>query len=153
MHTLIASMTDAYRDDLEAALARASDLEREIEALRRRNAELEAEESSENARRLAAALEREREEMRIRDTQRNDDATWRRAASDVASTKPDADDLRHRGNAFLILVAGMLVALVAGVTNSPPLGAASFALFASGIVYLYQAESRARKRRQKGERP
>lgn len=146
-------MTDAYRDDLEAALARASDLEREIEALRRRNAELEADESSENARRLASALEREREEMRIRDTRRDDDATWRRAAKEVASTKSDADDLSHRRNALLVLVAGVLVALVAGMTNSPPLGAGSFALFASGIVYLHQAESRARKRRQKGARP
>ena len=33
---------NAYRDDLEAALARVSDLEREAERLRRRNAELEA---------------------------------------------------------------------------------------------------------------
>ena len=64
------TMNNAYRDDLEAALARASDLEREVEALRKRNAELESsgqtDEARENARRLAAALEREREEAQIR---------------------------------------------------------------------------------------
>lgn len=35
-------MSDAYRDDLDAARARVSDLEREAEQLRKRNAELEA---------------------------------------------------------------------------------------------------------------
>ena len=37
-------MSDAYRDDLDAARARVSDLEREAEQLRKRNAELEARE-------------------------------------------------------------------------------------------------------------
>jgi hypothetical protein len=35
-------MSDAYRDDLDAARARVSGLEREAERLRKRNAELEA---------------------------------------------------------------------------------------------------------------
>ena len=35
-------MSDAYRDDLDAARARVSDLEREADRLRKRNAELEA---------------------------------------------------------------------------------------------------------------
>ena len=48
-------MSDADRDDLEAALARASDLERAIEDLRMRNAALEAFEARKNARRRQKA--------------------------------------------------------------------------------------------------
>jgi len=77
-------MKDAYRDDLEAALARASDLEREVEALRKRIAELESGdrqtlEARENARRLEAALEREREELQRQHQREVDDAHWRQA--------------------------------------------------------------------------
>jgi hypothetical protein len=51
-------MSDAYRDDLEAALARASDLEREIAELRARNAGLEANPAArDHARQPAAALD------------------------------------------------------------------------------------------------
>jgi hypothetical protein len=39
-------MSDAYRDDLDAARARVSDLEREADRLRKRNAELEAREDA-----------------------------------------------------------------------------------------------------------
>jgi hypothetical protein len=76
---------NAYRDDLEAAQARASDLEREVEGLRKRISELETGdratiEARENARRLAAALEREREELRQQHRWEVDDAHWRQAS-------------------------------------------------------------------------
>ena len=81
-------MSDADRDDLEAAQTRASELEREVEELRKRNAELEGagetDEARENARRLAAAIEREREEAQIRDDRKLDDAMFTQAAQEAA---------------------------------------------------------------------
>jgi predicted RNase H-like nuclease (RuvC/YqgF family) len=64
----------AYRDDLEAAQLRASDLERELNEMRARNKALEkrvegvrdTEEALANARRLQTALEREQQELRER---------------------------------------------------------------------------------------
>ena len=86
-------MSDAYRDELEAAQARASDLEREIEELRKRNAELEGtgetDEARDNARRLAAAIEREREEAQIRDDRKLDDAMFNQAAREAASARAE----------------------------------------------------------------
>jgi hypothetical protein len=59
---------NAYRDDLEAALARASDLEGEVEELQRRKAELEPDDRDERqtVQRLAAAVEREDAKRRWR---------------------------------------------------------------------------------------
>jgi hypothetical protein len=92
----VARADDEYRNDLEAALARASELEREVEELRRRNAGLEStgktDEARENARRLEAALERERAEAQVRDERKLDEAMFKQAAQEAAhaSRKPSA---------------------------------------------------------------
>ena len=144
-------MTNTYRDDLEAALARASDLEREIEDLRQRNATLEAFEARHNARRLAAAIERERDEQQRNDDRDRDEARWRGAAEEAASARSEADVVRHWRNGLWIVAAGALSLVVAGMTNSLAIGVASGALLAIGVTYLYVAEARARKRRQKAD--
>ena len=71
-------MSDAHRDELEATLGRASELDADVEELRRRNAELESsgqtDEARENARRLAAAIGREHKEAQIREERELDEA-------------------------------------------------------------------------------
>jgi Flp pilus assembly protein TadB len=144
-------MNDAYRDELEATLARASELEREIEELRRTNAELESFEARHNARRLVAAIDREREEKQRNDDRDREDARLRLAAKEAARMQADAEERLHLRNSLSILAAGLIAALVAGMTSSLAIGVGSFALFAIGLIYLYVAESQARKRRQKGD--
>jgi Flp pilus assembly protein TadB len=144
-------MNNAYRDDLEAALARASDLEREIEDLRMRNDALEAFEARKNARRLATAEERERDEEQRRDEQARDEGVLRRAAQEAARTQADAEPVEHVRNALVIVVAGVIAALAAGMTSSPAIGGGAFALLAIGLIYLCVAESIARKRQQKAD--
>lgn len=80
-------MTDSYRDELEAAQARADELQRDIERLRRRNAELEhrpeavpaapVDEATLNRERLLAAVRREREEAAARAHARYDEEQLR----------------------------------------------------------------------------
>lgn len=117
-------MTDAYRDDLEAALARVSDLEREIEMLRKRNAELESGdretiEARENARRLAAALEREREELRRQQQWEADEAHWREASREevkavrAANAALKAELAPRRAPTTMAPNAGVLIGFVA----------------------------------------
>lgn len=146
-------MNDADRADLEAALARASELEREIEELRRQNVEREAFEARHNARRLVAAIDREREDQQRNDDRNRDEARWRRAAQEAASARADAEERKQLRNGMLIVATGLVAALVAGMTNDPAVGVGSFAVFAIGLIYVYVAKSSARKRRQKGDGP
>jgi chromosome segregation ATPase len=149
-------MTDAYRDDLEAALARVSDLEREVEALRERNAELEAGDSQtvearENARRLAAALERERAELRQQHQREVDDAHWSQASRDEANaTKAANTALVKRLTTALVkrrevttaevmigtvgMVGGGMAGVVAAIVNSEPIGAIALVMFLVGAA-------------------
>jgi hypothetical protein len=153
-------MSDAHRDDLEAALARASDLEREIEELRRRNAELEAggqtDEARENARRLAAAIEREQKEAQIRDERKLDEASWRRAArnaadeaaaeASAAAAVPRIDSVfadRAVGVAFL--TGGAILEIVGMVAGSSDASICAVVLFVFGILLVISNPARKRR--------
>jgi hypothetical protein len=149
-------MTDAYRDDLEAALARVSDLEREVEALRERNAELEAGdcqtvEARENARRLAAALERERAELHRQHQREIDDAHWSQAAREEAEAARAAKaalamrtttapvQRREVTTAEVMIgivgmVGGGMAGLIAAIVNSEPIGAVALVMFLVGAA-------------------
>jgi hypothetical protein len=155
---------NAYRDDLEAALARASDLEREVAELQRRNAELEMGdrqtiEARENAHRLAAALERERDELRHDHNRQVDDAGWRRAAREAANARAAkvatnapagrSDEFKLWTNGIAGLVVGSLAGLVAITANNGWVGAASIAMLTVAVVFVVDANSLALKRRQK----
>ena len=147
-------MSDAYRDDLAAALARASDLEREVVELRKRNAELqsgdrETIEARENARRLEAALEREREELRQHHEQDVETEGRVQAARILGTQFPPAPQLadpfawHRRGIAIISILAGLLAAVagakaeLAGVkTESGTLEACFVALIVIGVFLL-----------------
>ena len=145
------SMTDTYRDDLDAALARASDSKREVEALRERNAELEmSPEARENARRLAAALERERAEVQQHHQSEVDSAHWMqasreeakaaRAANDVAKQTTIAPVKRREVTKAKVLVGivgmvgGGMAGVVAAIVNSEPIGAVALVMFLVGAA-------------------
>jgi predicted RNase H-like nuclease (RuvC/YqgF family) len=149
----VKTMNEAYRDDLEAALARASDLEREVEALRRRNAELESGdratiEARENARRLEAALERERDELRQR-FENDLDAELARRQSELARR----DSEQHRRDSELasdrqqdrplepfavlgvtIICLGAFIAIAAASTGGLDAGIGGLCVFGAFLV-------------------
>ena len=146
-------MSDAHRDDLEAALVRASELDREVEELRRRNAELEAggqtDEARENARRLAAAIEREQKEAQIRDERKLDEASWHEAQirqqrelvarppPAVATPPPLVPEPIQQAIAIAGVCAGALVALIALVWCYPVLGGGLVVvLVAFGMLFV-----------------
>lgn len=154
-------MNDAYRNDLEAALARATDLEREVEALRKRVAELESGdpqtvEARENARRLEAALLRERDELRQHHQWEADDAHWRQASRDEAiaararnaalkaelTTAPKTrlelqpitkQEMMVAGTFF---AGGGITVLIGAFANSGPFGAIGAVLLMIGVAVV-----------------
>jgi hypothetical protein len=108
-------VASAYRDDLEAALARASHLEREVEALRRRNAELAfgdraTIEARENARRLEAALQREREELQQRIARGVEEASSEQASKDAGFSARAARSNQFFALRFAISIVCVIVA-------------------------------------------
>lgn len=110
-----------YRDELAAATARADALERELDLLRQRNAQLESGdratiEARENARRLEAALERETDELRRRfeqELERERDRL-RLESEHRVTRRPAATALEHtRMRATANLVVGGILGMIA----------------------------------------
>jgi hypothetical protein len=120
----------AYRDDLEAALQRGNDLEREIAALRARNQALEASLASgdtsaatTNAQRIAAAIAREQEEQRLRDdAERDERAARERAMADRArGWRPEASAVpwQLRALQIVLVIVASAVGLLAHARIPP----------------------------------
>jgi hypothetical protein len=150
----VEDVSDAYRDALEALLARVRDLEREVEELRKRNAGLESigqtDEARENARRLAAALERELEEARIRHERTLDDATWKQAALEASTYKPSTA-AKLASAAGALLLAAFVTVICSGRRRVDARFVLSCAGIFLGLAVLFAASSlvlriRARKR-------
>ena len=109
---------DTNRDDLEAMLRRAAELERANDFLRARNAELEARiaatktEGELNRTRLAEALAREREEEPAREQARRDEAQ-RRTLAQVEVARVLRNDAR-----YMVVTLAVVGAIIAGANGS-----------------------------------
>ena len=152
-------MNNAYRDDLEAALARASDLEHQVIRLRMRVAELETGdratvEARENARRLEAALDREREELQRhheQDVETEGRAQAARILGKAYSPAPPPADpyaMQRRAIAAVSLLAGIVTAVDSVKTDSATIAVCFVALIVIAAALLsVDADASAGRRR------
>ena len=111
------------RDDLDVVLVRADALERANDALRARNAELEARlapkaplsEEEQARQRLEDAVKRERDEALARERAKRDEEELR----ELAKNRVAANVLQRRDAETLIVMMTLLAAVTAGAAGSP----------------------------------
>ena len=123
-----------YRDDLDAAQARADALQREVDELRKRNAELE-DTRGEQARRLELAKLREEAEQARRDAVRaaGDAAVARREADEAKGTTalvrtPRSMALEKRAKLTAAMVLSGIAGVAAAFAQQPEGALVGFAL-------------------------